>query len=212
MDSRLVGVSEDTQEYAKKMLFKVAMVLIIVGALNWGLIGIADLNVVEALLGEGSAASRIVYAAVGLAALSIMFFRDTYLPFLGPSVVPIATLPDQTPEGATRTKTIQVQPGQKVLYWASEPASEALKHIPNWRQAYAEFKNVGIATANAAGLATLKVRDPQAYTVPMKGKIEPHVHYRICYTNGMMGRVETIYIEPGTAVEGFDEGNLVAMY
>jgi uncharacterized membrane protein YuzA (DUF378 family) len=212
MDSRLINVSQDTQEYAKKMLFKIAMILIVVGALNWGLIGIADLNLVEALLGEGSAASRVIYAAVGLAALSIMFFRDTYLPFLGETVAPIAVLPDRAPEGATRVKIVQVQPGQKVLYWASEPATEALKHIPNWRQAYAEFKNVGIATADASGLVSLKVRDPQAYTVPFKGKIEPHVHYRVCYTNGMMGRVETVYVEPGSAVDGYDKGSLVSTY
>jgi uncharacterized membrane protein YuzA (DUF378 family) len=200
-------------EYAKRKVFKVAMVLILVGALNWLLVGALEFNLVDALFGEGSFASKIIYISVGLAGLSIMFFRDTYLPFLGETVAPVVqVLPDKAPEGATRTKQIQVEPGQKVLYWAAEPTNNALKSIPTWKQAYAEYKNVGVATADRTGLATLKVRDPQSYTVPFKGRLEPHIHYRVCYTNGFMGRVETVYIEPGTNYEGFDSGSLVAMY
>ena len=47
----------------------IAMVLLIVGGINWGLVGLADFNLVAALFGEGSALSRIVYALVGLSAL-----------------------------------------------------------------------------------------------------------------------------------------------
>ena len=47
----------------------VALVLIIVGGVNWGLVGAFDFNLVDALFGEGSALSRIVYVLVGLAAL-----------------------------------------------------------------------------------------------------------------------------------------------
>lgn len=47
----------------------VALVLILIGALNWGLVGFFDFNLVEALFGEESALTRVVYALVGLAAL-----------------------------------------------------------------------------------------------------------------------------------------------
>ena len=47
----------------------VVLVLLVVGGLNWGLIGFFDYNLVDALFGEGSALSRVVYALVGLAAL-----------------------------------------------------------------------------------------------------------------------------------------------
>lgn len=47
----------------------VAMVLIIIGGINWGLVGLFDFNLVDALFGEGSALARIVYVLVGLAAL-----------------------------------------------------------------------------------------------------------------------------------------------
>jgi hypothetical protein len=47
----------------------VAYVLIIVGALNWGLVGFFDFNLVAALFGEMSALSRIIYGLVGLAGI-----------------------------------------------------------------------------------------------------------------------------------------------
>ena len=45
------------------------LILVIVGGLNWGLVGAFDFNLVAALFGEMSALSRIVYVLVGLSAL-----------------------------------------------------------------------------------------------------------------------------------------------
>ncbi len=47
----------------------VAMVLLIVGGLNWGLVGLFNYDLVAALFGTQSAFSRIVYVLVGLSAL-----------------------------------------------------------------------------------------------------------------------------------------------
>ena len=47
----------------------ISMILLIVGGLNWGLVGLADFDLVATLFGEGSALSRLVYILVGLAAL-----------------------------------------------------------------------------------------------------------------------------------------------
>lgn len=47
----------------------VAFVLVVVGGLNWGLVGAFEFNLVDTLFGEGSALSRIVYVLVGLAAI-----------------------------------------------------------------------------------------------------------------------------------------------
>lgn len=52
-----------------KKLDVVAAVLLVVGGLNWGLVGAARFDLVATLLGEMSALSRIVYMLVGLAAL-----------------------------------------------------------------------------------------------------------------------------------------------
>ena len=47
----------------------VAFVLVIVGALNWGLVGLFKFDVVAALFGNASLFTRVVYSLVGLAGL-----------------------------------------------------------------------------------------------------------------------------------------------
>ena len=47
----------------------VTLVLLIVGGLNWGLVGLFGFDLVAALFGEMSALSRIVYVLVGVSAL-----------------------------------------------------------------------------------------------------------------------------------------------
>lgn len=50
-----------------------AMILVIVGGLNWGLVGFFRFDLVGAIFGEMSALSRIVYSLVGLSAVYIAF-------------------------------------------------------------------------------------------------------------------------------------------
>ena len=50
-------------------LYKVALVFVIVGALNWGMIGIFDVNLVSLLFGEDTIITNIVYAIVGICGL-----------------------------------------------------------------------------------------------------------------------------------------------
>ena len=59
----------------------IALILVIIGGINWGLVGIFDFNLVNFLFGEFSMISRIIYTLVGLGALwSItFFFRDEIL-------------------------------------------------------------------------------------------------------------------------------------
>jgi hypothetical protein len=52
-----------------KVLHMIALILLIVGGLNWGLVGLFNFDLVAALFGQGSAVSRIVYVLVGIAAL-----------------------------------------------------------------------------------------------------------------------------------------------
>lgn len=46
-----------------------SMLLLIIGGLNWGLVGLFDVDLVATLFGQGSTLSRIVYILVGLAAV-----------------------------------------------------------------------------------------------------------------------------------------------
>lgn len=50
----------------------VAMVLVLVGGLNWGLVGLLDFNLVGTIFGDMSALSRIVYSLVGLSAIYLL--------------------------------------------------------------------------------------------------------------------------------------------
>jgi uncharacterized membrane protein YuzA (DUF378 family) len=47
----------------------VAMALLIVGGLNWAMVGLFDVDVVATLFGAGSPATRLIYVLVGLSAL-----------------------------------------------------------------------------------------------------------------------------------------------
>jgi uncharacterized membrane protein YuzA (DUF378 family) len=187
--------------YLSKFAHKIAIVLLIVGGLNWLIVGVFGVDMVRAALGRGIL-STAVYIAVGLSALALMFHRDTYLPFLGESIAPCASLQDRVPPGATREVRVSVPAGSKVLYWASEPASAGLETVNSWKEAYGQYENAGIATADGNGVALLRVRDPQPYAVPWKGKIDSHVHFRICQANGFMSRVKTVFVGDNH-VEGF---------
>jgi uncharacterized protein len=46
-----------------------AAVLVVVGALNWGLVGLFKFDLVATLLGDSTAGARLVYTLVGLAGL-----------------------------------------------------------------------------------------------------------------------------------------------
>lgn len=49
----------------------IAMILMIIGGLNWGLVGIMDIDLVASILGAGSLLARIVYVLVGLSAIYV---------------------------------------------------------------------------------------------------------------------------------------------
>ena len=52
-----------------KVIDKIALILIMIGAINWGLIGIFNFNLVAAIFGDMTLISRIVYGLVGISGL-----------------------------------------------------------------------------------------------------------------------------------------------
>ena len=56
-----------------KILDVIVAVLLIIGGINWGLIAFFNINFVAAIFGEATAASRVIYALVGLSALYDIF-------------------------------------------------------------------------------------------------------------------------------------------
>ena len=50
-----------------KILNIIALTLVVIGALNWLLVGLIDFNLVDTLFGVGSILSKIIYIVVGVA-------------------------------------------------------------------------------------------------------------------------------------------------
>lgn len=62
-----------------KIIDTIALVLIIIGAINWGLIGIFNFNLVEAIFGGLSIITRVIYILVGISGLwgiKLIFDKD----------------------------------------------------------------------------------------------------------------------------------------
>lgn len=57
-----------------KALNILVLILVIVGAVNWGLIGAFQFNLVSFLFGEMTMFSRIIYSLVGISGLIMLSF------------------------------------------------------------------------------------------------------------------------------------------
>lgn len=51
----------------------IALVLVIIGAINWGLVGLLNFDLVAAIFGSMSILSRIIYDLVGLSGIYLIF-------------------------------------------------------------------------------------------------------------------------------------------
>ena len=194
-------MSDGTYMYYKKKLYTFVVLLILVGSINWLSIGSTGNDLVRMVLPPRYA--KWVYILVGLAALPLLFQRDMYLPFLGETLVPAGALGAKTPQNANDQATVRTRPGAKVIYWAAEPNPSAAKDLPSFEVAYDGYENSGVVVADSTGHAILRFRGPpQPYSVPMHGRLEPHVHFRVSEDNGLFGRVQTLFVKDGH-VEGF---------
>lgn len=62
-------------------LQKIALVLTIIGAINWGLVGLLDFNLVEMITGNMNVITNIIYILVGIAGIiNIMLLFYHYEP------------------------------------------------------------------------------------------------------------------------------------
>lgn len=54
-------------------VYNIATLLVIVGALNWGLIGALDVNLIKKITGDNESLNRLLYVLVGIAALLVVY-------------------------------------------------------------------------------------------------------------------------------------------
>jgi hypothetical protein len=55
-----------------KILDWIAFVLLVIGGLNWGMVGLFDIDLVAKLFGEMTVVSKVIYDVVGLSALYML--------------------------------------------------------------------------------------------------------------------------------------------
>ncbi len=186
-------IRKDVHNYniKKKKHYMVIMILIMLGAINYLGIALFKINIIQKLTVKEPIA-EIVYLLIGLSAFYIMFERDTYLPFLGRTVFPCDILKPSMPKDSTMKVTLKTRPNSKVVYWASNPSTTG--HIVDYKEAYGDYENSGIAVSDDNGIVDLPIMEPQPYYVPFKGLLPTHVHYRVCCSKGIVGPVRTIYL------------------
>ena len=54
----------------------IAIILLIIGGLNWGLVGLFDFDLLAILFGENMAFTRVLYALIGLAGVYAIFILN----------------------------------------------------------------------------------------------------------------------------------------
>ena len=121
--------------------------------------------------------------------------RATYLPFLGKSAVPASLLKDATVASKSDISVkvdVDFPDNTKVMYWASKPSANV---VPTPTEAYANSTNAGIAVVKNSK-TTFYIECPASYNVTLM-TLKPHVHYRVVLPNGMLGEVQTMYVDCG---------------
>jgi uncharacterized membrane protein YuzA (DUF378 family) len=169
-----------------------AVVLVLIGAVNWGFIALFGLNLVSVLLPHVGL-RRLIYFLIGLSAVFLAANRNTYLPFLGKAALPCSLFHEVTPKGADDEAVIRTKPNVAVVYWATV-SNEPDQPIQYAGEAYGKLCNAGVAISDDNGMAVLKVRSPKPYLAGMGFELKPHIHYRVCQSAGMLGPVQTIML------------------
>lgn len=148
-----------------------------------------------AMTSKGSPIFQFVSVIVLVIALWCMFQRDTYLPFLGRSVLPQTALKDElVPNGADKEVTVPIsaKDGTRVIYWGALP-SDSVMDTP-WT-AYGDYQNTGIARVKD-GHVTFRFKCPARYNVPSGMTLDRHIHYRTCCErNAMLSSIQTTYVK-----------------
>jgi hypothetical protein len=102
-----------------------------------------------------------------------MINKSLWFPYLTKTVIPCSILKENSPINPSHIVTIKVNPNDKIIYWSSDKLNNDT------------CTNAGVTIADIDGIAKLKFK-------LNKNKSLPHIHYRICNKNLMLGSVKRI--------------------
>lgn len=164
--------------------------LIVLAAINYLFISELGTDIFSMLGGKG--VTRIVYVIVGLTGLYYLLKRDFYLPFLGPTIIPIPEAP--LPKDLIDVTLHNLPPKTRILYWAAAP-SDVVSEDP--LLAYNLYSNSGIGYTDSQGTLTAKIGCPGQYRVGLRKRLlKQHMHFRYEYPKykGLFSKVYTVNI------------------
>jgi len=139
---------------------------------------------------------RFLAILIFVAAIVLIFNRNTYLPFLGKCAIPPSLLMNEKiPEGASKTHVLKlndVDDGTRVIYWAALKSNDDKIKPPT--EAYGDYSNAGIAIVKNKK-TLLHFNCPDKYSVGSM-VLNSHVHYRLMTPNDpILSSVYTIDVE-----------------
>ncbi len=118
-----------------------------------------------------------------------------FLSFLDETVMPPSIFFTQAPVFNNAKITISAPNGVKVIYWGANPVKKNYDNIDSWIEAYDGYKNTGVVNV-VNDKAQLVFSIPVRYKVGLfKKLLDRHIHYRIVYSNGIIGKIKTIKLD-----------------
>jgi hypothetical protein len=151
-------------------ILMLAKLFLVLGGLNYLTTSMMNINLFAFLPG------KVIGVIIGLSALYFLFNRDFYLPFLGPTVMPIIKPQVETPDMIPYTLT-NLPPNTTIVYWAADKGDMVFADPIS---AYSNYANSGISKTDDRGNVTIKIKCPAPYKVGRfwKRQLPQHFHYR----------------------------------
>lgn len=189
-----------------KCLKKIAKLLTIVGALNWGSVALLNVDLVKTLI-KNESLQRGVYILVAISGLVLLYmminwylnpkkYKCRYKMLFSESILPSLLIQGNELEGENVNEMeIKTLPNKKIIYWAAlqdeGENQDSVENILDHNKAYGAGTNSGITMSDNDGKAVLKYRMPQGYKVKDK-VLKPHLHYRVVKDDMILGEIMTI--------------------
>jgi hypothetical protein len=140
---------------------------------------------------------RIFVIFIIAAAVILMMKKETFLPFLGLTVLPSPLIANEKiPTGANLSYTVNMSEhpdGTLIVYWAANN-TDAIIEDPF--EAYKNYNNVGVSKVKN-GKAEVRIFCPDRYKVNkvFNQLLERHFHYRIVFKEtGFLSPVMTVKV------------------
>jgi uncharacterized membrane protein YuzA (DUF378 family) len=186
-------------KYLDKYVFMYANMFVLFAAINTALYKMnPSFNILSKVIKDRTF-RRIFYILVGLLAVYLILKRETFLPFLGESVVPTSVFKNhnnnmnsEDPNRKMINLTITAPNAEKIIWWAASEDQHTIAKNPD--EAYKEYQNSGVSTVSTDGTVKIVFPCPTQYKIPSGRTLKKHLHYRETH-GGMLGEVKTIFLD-----------------